>query len=497
MMEDLIQWHSLMPGLDAMRVLYVSAEVAPFAKVGGLADVAAGLPKAIRALGTDCRVILPYYQLIAENPRWKTQVVVKDFQVTMNPLWTKKASLHQLEFEGMIYYFIETDEWFTESKSSASLYQPGGEVHAFFVAAVLRAMELIKWIPNVVHANDWHTGFLPVMLKEKMGPIWDRTGSVFTIHNMAYQGEFGVESLDWLDLSHDLYNFEQVEAWGQVNFLKAGMAFSDIVNTVSPNYAQEIQTEEYGCGLEGLSRYLAENDRLFGVLNGLDYDVWNPKTDPRIFANYSAESLDCKQACREELMRELGLEPIEGAPLIGMISRISSQKGFDLLLSAAHDLFEMPIQLVVQGLGDPAIIEGFRFIEKSYPNQFRFLNAFDEVLAQHIYSGCDAFLMPSSFEPCGLGQLIAMRYGTLPIVRATGGLKDTVQDRVNGFVFNQRSRKEMVEAVQRAKDLYGTAGWRNMTLKAMKQDFGWRNSAKRYIELYEKAVTRRAGRVMA
>lgn len=495
-MEHLIDWHSPMPGLEAMRVLYVSAEVAPFAKVGGLADVAAGLPRAIKSLGHDCRVILPYYDLIAKNPRWKTTVIVENFEVKLNPIWTKTASLHQLEYDDMTYYFIETDEWFTKSVDSASMYQPGGEVHAFFVAATLRAMDLIMWIPDVVHANDWHTGFLPVLLKEKMGPLWSKTGSVYSIHNMAYQGEFGIEALDWLDLSHDLYNYEQVEAWGQVNFMKSGMAFSDVVNTVSPNYAQEIQTPEYGCGLEGLNRFLAENDRLFGVLNGLDYSVWNPETDPRIFANYSASSLEGKQVCKDELLREVGLTPIEGAPLLGMISRISSQKGFDLVLSSAPELFEMPIQLIVQGLGDPSIIEGFRALERAYPNQFKFLNAFDEELAQHIYSGCDGFLMPSAFEPCGLGQLIAMRYGTLPIVRATGGLKDTVQEGVNGFSFENRSRRELVDAVRRAKDAYRTPAWQKTVVTAMKQDFGWSPSAKRYVELYEKAIRHRAGRAM-
>ena len=479
-----------------MKVLYVSAEVAPFAKVGGLADVAAGLPKAIKALGQDCRVILPYYQMIADNPRWKTHTIVESFEVHMNPVWTKSASLHQLDFEGMTYYFIQTDEWFTEAKDSGSMYQPGGEVHAFFVAATLRAMELIKWIPDVVHANDWHTGFLPVLLKEKAGPIWDKTASVYSIHNMAYQGEFGTEVLDWLDLSHDLYNYEQVEAWGRVNFMKAGMSFADVVNTVSPTYAREIQTGEYGCGLDGLNRFLSENDRLFGVLNGLDYDVWNPKTDPRITANFSSKQLDGKRSCREALMELVGFTPMSGAPLVGMISRISTQKGFDLVVNAAEELFKLPIQMVVQGLGDPHIIDGLKALEQKYPNQFRFLNAFDEELAQKIYSGCDSFLMPSSFEPCGLGQLIAMRYGTLPIVRATGGLRDTVQEGQNGFVFENRNRQEFIDAVTRAHQAFGTPNWDLMVSNAMNANFDWTASAKQYVELYEKAVKRRAGHPM-
>lgn len=485
-----------MSGLGNMKVLYVSAEVAPFAKVGGLADVAAGLPKAIKALGHDCRVILPYYQMIADNSRWKTKVIGESFEVQMNPVWTKTASLHQLEFEGITYYFIQTDEWFTEAKDSGSMYQPGGEVHAFFVAATLRAMEVIEWIPDVVHANDWHTGFLPVLLKEKAGTVWDKTASVYSIHNMAYQGEFGIEALDWLNLSHDLYNYEQVEAWGRVNFMKAGMSFADVVNTVSPTYSHEIQTGEYGCGLDGLNRFLAENDRLFGVLNGLDYDVWNPKTDPRITANYSSKQLDGKLACREALMTQLGFTPIAGAPLVGMISRISTQKGFDLLLVAAEEMFQLPIQMVVQGLGDPQIIEGLNHLQEKYPNQFRFLNAFDEQLAQQIYSGCDAFLMPSSFEPCGLGQLIAMRYGTVPIVRATGGLRDTVIEGNNGFVFENRSRREFIDAVTRAHAAFSTAEWGHLVTNGMTGAFDWAESAKQYVGLYEKAIKRRAGHAM-
>lgn len=479
-----------------MNILFVSAEVAPFAKVGGLADVAAGLPRALTKLGHDCRVILPFYQMIADNPRWKTKEVLKDFLVDLNPVWGKTATLHELDFEGVKYYFIGTDEWFPNAVDSGSLYQPGGEVHAFFSAAILKAMEILGWIPDVVHANDWHTGFVPVLMKEKANQQWNKTASVFSIHNMAYQGEFGLEALDWLGLSHDLYNYEQVEAWGRVNFLKAGMAFADVVNTVSPTYAQEVQTHEYGCGLDGLSSYLAENGRLFGVLNGLDYDVWNPNTDPRIAANYTFDSFDCKEECRSQLLQQLGMPEIPGALLIGMVSRISSQKGYDLVLSAAAELFEMPIQLVVQGLGDPGIIDGLESLQRAYPNNFKLITSFDEELAQHIYSGSDAFLMPSSFEPCGLGQLIAMRYGTLPIVRATGGLKDTVHEDENGFVFEHRSRTELVSAVRRAKDSFGTPSWQRLVQRAMKQDHGWDSSAKKYVDLYEAAIKNRLGREM-
>ncbi len=238
------------------------------------------------------------------------------------------------------------------------------------------------------------------------------------------------------------------------------------------------------------------NDRLFGVLNGLDYDVWNPKTDRRITANFSSNQLDGKAACREALLELLGFTPIVGAPLIGMISRISTQKGFDLLVTAAEELFQLPIQMVVQGLGDPQIIDGLKVLEQKYPNQFRMLNAFDEELAQKIYSGCDAFLMPSSFEPCGLGQLIAMRYGTLPIVRATGGLRDTVIEGQNGFVFEHRNRQEFIDAVTCAQQTFGTPEWAKMVSNAMNANHDWSSSAKEYVELYEKAIQRREGHEM-
>jgi starch synthase len=248
--------------------------------------------------------------------------------------------------------------------------------------------------------------------------------------------------------------------------------------------------------LEVLNRYLFENNRLFGVLNGLDYSVWNPVSDPRITANFSAGQLDGKRACREALMELVGFSPIEGAPVVGMISRISTQKGFDLLVTAADELFQLPIQLIVQGLGDPQIIDGLMQLEERYPNQFRFLNAFDEQLAQQIYSGCDAFLMPSSFEPCGLGQLIAMRYGTVPIVRATGGLRDTVIEGKNGFSFDNRSRREFIDAVTRAHAAFSTPEWSSILSDGMNGNHDWTSSAKQYIELYEKSVMRRAGHEM-
>jgi starch synthase len=480
-----------------MRVLFISAEVAPFAKVGGLADVASGLPKALVAEGHDCRVIMPAYQMIESDPQWKVERVIEDFEVELNPNWVKKAYLSKVEYEGVVNYLIGTDEWYDKAVDSGSLYQPGGELHQFFSAAVFRAMELLGWIPDVLHANDWHTGFVPVLLKERAGKEWSKTASIFTIHNLAYQGEFGLEALDWLGLPHWLYNYEQVEAWGRVNFLKAGMVFADRVNTVSPTYAEQIQTKEYGCALEGFLQHLNSNGKLSGILNGLDMDTWNPETDKDLARGFDFKTLQGKAECKADLLSAVGMKPIDGAPLFGMVSRLSSQKGFDLVLAAAPKLFELPIQLVIQGLGDPHLVEGFRALERAYPNNFRLMNVFDAPLAQKVYGGSDAFLMPSAFEPCGLGQLIAMRYGTVPVVRATGGLKDTVHEGDNGFVFNSKSTDELIDAVGRAAATYKSSEkWTQLVKSGMTTDWSWKQSAQRYTQLYKEALGARMGLAM-
>lgn len=477
-----------------MRVLFVSAEVAPFAKVGGLADVAAGLPKALVKQGIDCRVFLPAYQMILDDPRWEIEPLVASFEVELNPDWKKTATLSKLNYQGVIYYLIGTDEWYTKSVDSATLYQPGGELHAFFAAAVFQSMEKIGWIPNVIHANDWHTGFIPLYLKEKAGPAWDKTSSIFSIHNLAYQGEFGLESLDWLGFSHSLYNYREVEAWGRVNFLKAGMVFADAVNTVSPTYAQQIQTSEYGCGLEGLLRFLQDNRRLNGILNGIDFEEWNPGNDPLISHHFSAQKPDDKAKCRTDLLNFAGLPQEENAMLVGMVTRLSSQKGFDLVMNAAPKLFELPVQLVIQGLGESHIIEGLKKLEKQYPKNLKLIHAFDESWARKIYAGSDAFLMPSSFEPCGLGQMIAMRYGSVPIVRQTGGLKDTVEDEINGFSFLNRTTAGLIDAVERAfMKFEDRKSWQKIRQTCLETNWGWEASAIQYQGLYEQSQEARKG----
>ena len=475
-----------------MKILLLSAEVAPFAKVGGLADVAGSLPKALRSLGHDVRVMMPSYGMIERDPAWKLETALERFEVRLSADFVKTAYLKHLEHCGVSFYFIGTDQWFPESISSQTVYLPGSDQHLFFSKAALRASQELDWIPDVVHCNDWHTGFTPVLMRETGHPTWNDTATIFTIHNLAYQGEFDEDILRRLDLPMTLFNLHQLETYGRVNFLKAGCVYADQVNTVSPTYALEIQTPEYGCRLEGLMQHLSAAECLTGVLNGIDTVEFDPEKDPLIPAHYSSANLEGKAECKRALLTEIGLRPIEGAALMGVVSRLSSQKGMDLLIDTIKELFAENVQLVVQGLGDPWLATEYRRVQDAYPNQFRFLEKFDPRLAQRVYSGSDIFLMPSSFEPCGLGQLIAMRYGTIPLVRRTGGLADTVFDGQNGFVFENRSGEEFLATCRRAVAAFGNSTkWRKLVKNAMDADYSWKRSAKAYVELYQRAVASR------
>jgi starch synthase len=476
-----------------MKILIVSAEVEPFAKVGGLADVAGSLPKALRTLGHDARVVMPLYRMIEEDPRWELAETVPAFDVPMNPHWTKTARFCETVHEGVPVGFVGTDEWFTESDRSETMYRPGALPNLFLSAAVLRAMEELDWIPDVIHANDWHTGFLPVLMRERDAETWDETAAVFTIHNLAYQGLFEIDVLDALGLPHRLFHPDRVEAWGHVNFLKAGCMYADRVNTVSPTYAEEIQTGRYGCMLDGVMRHLASQGRLTGILNGIDVEAFDPAHDPHIPARYSAVDLSGKAVCRQALLEELGLPEMEGAPVLGMVSRLSTQKGMDLVLQAADEILAVPSRLVVLGVGDAEIAAGFRGLEKRHPDRVRLVERFDAPLAQRIYAGCDGFLMPSAYEPCGLGQLIAMRYGTVPVVRRTGGLADTVAEGENGFVLEDRDSAQLVHGVRRLHAAFlNPEVWRPLMLAGMRADWSWSKSARQYVDLYEAAVANRS-----
>lgn len=475
-----------------MKVLFVSHEVSPYAKVGGLADVAGSLPKALRARGHDVRVLMPGYRMVREDPRWNVQRVAEPFEVPINPVWSVEASAEETAHEDVPAYLLRVGDWFDATVSSETVYLPGEDQHIAFARASLEFCQRLGWMPDVVHTHDWHTSLLPVFMRESHREAWEDVGSVHTIHNLAYQGVFPPETTLKAGLPWDLFEMNHLETWGNFNFLKAGCVYADRTTTVSPNYAQEIQTAEFGCTLEGVMRHFAAEGRLSGILNGIDTDLFDPQKDPHLATRYSAKDLAGKAKCRSALLEEMGWKDELNVPIAGIVTRLSQQKGLDLVLAAAEELAELPMRMVVLGLGEPWIADRLEALQKEKPDRVRFFKKFDLALAQRIYSGSDLFFMPSAFEPCGLGQLIAMRYGTLPIARHTGGLADTVFEGQNGFVFDDKTPEAFLGACTRAVQTFGKpTSWKSMVKRAMGGDYGWAASAEKYEKVYDEAVRAR------
>lgn len=476
-----------------MKILFVSAEVAPFAKVGGLADVAGSLPKALHALGHDVRIAMPWYRMITDDGPRRVDIVNKNLPVRISPEWTEQARFAQTSL-GQIPVYLIGGRWFDESDRSEKVYLPGIEQHIFFAHATLPVCEATGWMPDVVHCNDWHTGLIPVLMREKDGKAWEGAASIFTIHNLAYQGEFGPDVVAKAGLPERLFNPHQLETFGRFNFLKSGCVYADQVSTVSPTYAREIQTPEYGCRLEGLMLHLAQDGRLRGILNGIDIDEFDPSRGREMVATFSASDPLGKQACKSAILEELDLDCPSGAPLMGIVSRLGDQKGIDLVAEVADELFDMPATLVIQALGDAALAERLRGVQADNPRRFRFAEKFDPDLAKRVYAGSDIFLMPSRFEPCGLGQMLAMRYGTIPVARHTGGLADTVFEHENGFLFHEATASDLLGAVRRAHAAFNGCLWPDLIQRAMRADHSWGASALKYEQMYADArESRRAG----
>lgn len=477
--------------VDLLKILFVSHEVSPFAKVGGLADVAGSLPKALKARGHDVRILMPGYRMVREDPRWDAKPIVEPFEVALNPVWSVEASADETAIEDIPVYLLRAGDWFDQTVSSETVYLPGEDQHIAFARTSLELCRRMEWMPDVVHSHDWHTGLIPVLMREGADPTWDAVGSVHTIHNLAYQGVFPPETTIKAGLPMELFDMHRLETWGRFNFLKNGCVYADRTNTVSPTYAKEIQTAEYGCTLEGVMRHLDAQGRLSGILNGIDRVEFNPATDPRLPANYSSENLAGKSECRAALLKELGWDKEAEIPIVGVVTRLSQQKGLDLVVAAAEKLAAMPMRLVVLGVGEPWIADRLEALQTEFPDRVRFVKRFDLDLAQRIYGGSDFFFMPSAFEPCGLGQLFAMRYGTIPIARRTGGLADTVRDRETGFVFEEKSPEALLDACARASAAFAGKGWSELIQTAMREDFGWERSAEAYETLYEEAIQSR------
>ncbi len=483
-----------------LKILIVSAEVAPFAKVGGLADVAGALPKALEALGHDVRVAMPAYKMIEDDPRFAVEGLIPHFPVPINDNWCACAWVKTTRIGGNVpVYLIGSDTYFRDATESKKVYSLEPEPYIFFDRAVTEFVPRLRpaWSPDVIHCNDWQTGLIPPYLDAfySSHPTWSETARVFTIHNLAYQGDFDRGILQLAGLPERFFTYDRLEFYGKMSFMKGGLVFSQLANTVSETYAKEIQTPEYGWNLEGLLQYLDGQGRLTGIVNGIDFAEYDPATDPRIPAKFSADDVSGKAMCKKALQKECGLPASARAAVIGIISRLADQKGFDLIEASATRLLDLPIQLVILGTGAKHYEMRFQELVKQYPAKVKAAIGFDADLAQRIYAGCDMFLMPSRFEPCGLGQLMSLRYGTIPIVRATGGLADTIEDfdasgKGTGFVFQEYSAEALFSAVDRAvKAFQDKDSWRALVDRAMRADFSWGNSARHYIDLYHRALS--------
>ncbi len=468
-----------------MKILFAAAEAYPLAKVGGLGDVGGSLPKALRARGHDVRLVLPRYGMIRE-----TEEDLGSFPVGIGGT-TAMPHLHTARIGDIPVYLIDRPELFDRPKVYE--YEDDGKRFGFFCKALLDMLPAADFWPDVLHTNDWHSALAPAYLHTLYAadPRYRRIRSVHTIHNLQHQGVFGRELFDWTGLPEEAWGPEGVEFYGNLNFMKAGIVYADLVNTVSPTYAREVQTPEYGYGLDGLLR--SRSSKLSGILNGIDVDVWNPGKDAQIARVYTKPTVEKKAVDKRALQEETNLRVNGRTPLLGMVSRITEQKGLDILIPALPQILDLGAQVVILGTGEKQY-EGLLTVLTGRENGLATNLKYDEALAHRIYAGSDFFLMPSKFEPCGLGQLISLRYGTIPIVRATGGLADTVVDRTqdakkgNGFVFSEYTSAALEDAARRAVEFYRAGrGWRALQTRAMSADFSWKASAQAYTEWYERA----------
>jgi len=482
-----------------MRIVMLAAEASPYAKVGGLGDVVGALPRALGKLGARPVIVLPAYQRVLSGPLGLRRCArVPGFEVPM-----RSSAEHAAVYEappdgtGVEAYLIGSGKYFDRSgiyddPFTKEGYSDNMERFVFFMKAVLELLPRLGAPVDILHCHDSHTALIPGLIRTARGedPFYAACGTLLTIHNLAHQGIFPKDSLAvaGIDPKH-FYPMSPFEYWGQVNFMKAGIELADRVNTVSETYAAEIQSHpEFGMGLEHVLRRRAAD--LSGIVNGIDTREWDPETDPHLPARYSARDLSGKAVCKDSLLRSFGLpNPGGRTPLAGIVSRLADQKGFDLIAGAVHEIASLEMQLVILGTGQQKYHDLLERMAARYPEKIAVRFAFDNALAHRIEAGCDMFLMPSKFEPCGLNQLYSLRYGTVPIVRAVGGLADTVApydgDSGTGFRFSGYASADMMDSVRRALDVYRDAGrWKTLQLRGMAQDWSWDRSARRYMRLY-------------
>ncbi len=482
-----------------MHIVFAASECVPFSKTGGLADVVAALPLALVKSGHKVTVYLPRYkQTKLERPRR----VISSITVPFDDRYRFCSVVDGGEHDGVQFYFIDYPPFFDRDGlygTPLGDYHDNAERFALFCRATLEATKVLG-APDLFHCHDWQTALIPILLKTLYAedPAFDATPCVFTIHNMGYQGIFASEILPLLMLPWDLFTMTKLEFYGKVNFLKGAIAEADFITTVSRKYAQEIQTAEYGFGLEGVLR--ARAGTVAGILNGVDYSQWNPETDPFIAEQYSADDLAGKAVCKQDLLKEFGLAPDTQLPVVGIVSRFAAQKGFDLILQVADRLAREELILITLGTGDREYEELFRRLHKQYPQKFAVKIAYDNKVAHKIEAGSDMFLMPSHYEPCGLNQIYSLRYGTVPIVRATGGLDDTIEQfdpqtlKGTGFKFKEYASEALLDTVRLALDVYQNKNsWTALMRNAMAQEYSWTGSAREYVKVYERAKQAKGG----
>lgn len=474
------------------KILFVASEVEPFAKTGGLADVAGSLPVELALMGYDVRIAMPRYKKIDVKMKY-----VCDFPVLIDyrkeTCAVRESTIKVSKDVNVPVYFIDNYQYF--DRDGIYCYFDEAERFAFFSRAVLEALPHLDFKPDIIHCNDWQTGPIPMMIKEQYKTdFYKDIATLYTVHNIQYQGNYPKESLKVLNLDETYFTPEKVEFFGQVGFMKMGLLYSDIINTVSETYAKEIQTEQYGEKLEGLLK--GRKSDLYGIVNGIG-EGFDPKTDKNIYKNYGETSYKDKYENKRKLQKELGL-PQKDVPVVSLVTRLVDQKGLDLIAQIADQMLNEDIQLVVLGLGDRYYENLFDNLKQRYLEKVSSNITFDAKLAQKIYAGSDIFLMPSKFEPCGLGQLISLKYGTIPIVRLTGGLADTVQDynsktgKGNGFAFSEYNSTELFETFKRAIETYtDKKTWESLVVRALSDDYSWTKSAKEYEKVYKKAIDKK------
>ena len=481
------------------KILFAASECVPFMKTGGLADVVGALPKEFDKNEWDVRVVMPNYRGIPDKFRNTFQYVTHFYMGTGPLVPHTHVGIMQYEYEGITYYFIDNLDYFGAEKPYADT-RTDVEKYIFFCKAVLSILPVVDFRPDIIHCHDWQTGLIPVYLKTEFAanPFFWGIKTIMTIHNLRFQGIWDIKTIKGLSgLPDYLFTPDKLEYKKDANMLKGGIVYSDFITTVSNTYAQEIQTPYYGEGLDGLLS--ARNQSLFGIVNGIDYTAYDPKTDGAIYENYDVRSYKKgKAANKAALQKELGLEVNPDKYLIGLISRLTDQKGLDLIQYGMERIVDENTQFVVIGTGEQRYEDMFRYYAYRYPNQVSANILYSDDLAHKLYAAADAFLMPSLFEPCGLTQIIAFRYGTIPIVRETGGLKDTVQplnefeDTGDGFSFTNYNGDDMVNVINYSKYIFFEQKkiWNNMLKRAMKKDLSWGVSKKRYEELYNTLIGR-------